>query len=334
MNQIENGSAKKNTMLGSWIDTNLSGVLKQFARERQEIKKMVILIGLLICVTAVIVFFFANSNVPRAVAAILAFCAVGYSAYRVHSYKKKYKTHVFGKVIQARIPGIQYAPESYIDEGTFVASKVCWEHFNRYRGEDLFTGSVDGVPIKFSELTIQHEVKKKDRNEVRTVFSGVFYQAEFNKNLSHFTIVRPDASQGVGGVAGWVISKVNDGLQSLSSLPPKVKLEDPRFEAAFDVRGTDQIEARYCLTASFMERLMAVRDKLKEGSISISFQGRFMSMAIATSKNRFEPKIFGSQTDEQQIREFLEDIEQFLSIVKTLKLNEHLWTKPSLDKIA
>ncbi len=37
--------------------------------------------------------------------------------------------------------------------------------------------------------------------------------------------------------------------------PEMVHLEDPRFDGVFTVYSTDQVEARYLLTPTFMERL-------------------------------------------------------------------------------
>ena len=46
-----------------------------------------------------------------------------------------------------------------------------------------------------------------------------------------------------------------------------MKLENPDFEKTFDVYSTDQIEARYLLSPSMMERLLAlemcIRDSIK-----------------------------------------------------------------------
>ena len=63
-----------------------------------------------------------------------------------------------------------------------------------------------------------------------------------NKTFKGTTIIKRDR----GKVANFFRSKMS-GLES-------VKLEDPKFEKLFDVYGNDQIEARYLLTPSFMER--------------------------------------------------------------------------------
>lgn len=46
------------------------------------------------------------------------------------------------------------------------------------------------------------------------------------------------------------------------SLQP-VRLEDPAFERAFEVLGSDQVQARYLLTPAFMERLVKLEARLR-----------------------------------------------------------------------
>ena len=64
---------------------------------------------------------------------------------------------------------------------------------------------------------------------------------------------------------------LRNSLFKLSFSGSRVKLENPDFEKTFDVYSTDQIEARYLLSPSMMERLLAL-DREFNKNITISFK--------------------------------------------------------------
>ncbi len=68
------------------------------------------------------------------------------------------------------------------------------------------------------------------------------------------------------------------------------KTENPDFEKTFDVYSTDQIEARYLLSPSMMERLFAL-DREFNKNITISFRDSNILIAIPESRNHFEASI-------------------------------------------
>lgn len=65
-----------------------------------------------------------------------------------------------------------------------------------------------------------------------------------NKRFSGKTIVRKDSTP------------IGNFLSGLTTKLERVTLEDPIFERQFEVYSNDQVEARYLLTTSFMERLL------------------------------------------------------------------------------
>ena len=111
--------------------------------------------------------------------------------------------------------------------------------YNSASVDDRVSGSHKAVGIELIEAKLKTGGKNK-----RTIFQGLFIHLTMNKNFSGKTIVQADA----GGVGNWLRDKLG-GMDT-------VNLEDPRFEKIFEVYSDDQIEARYLLTTSFMERLV------------------------------------------------------------------------------
>jgi hypothetical protein len=62
----------------------------------------------------------------------------------------------------------------------------------------------------------------------------------------------------------------------------QVALEDPRFEAVYDVWSTDQIAARALLTPAFMERLLALSGSAAniDGRPLVAARGNRLTLAI------------------------------------------------------
>jgi hypothetical protein len=105
-----------------------------------------------------------------------------------------------------------------------------------------------------------------------------------------------------------------------------VKLENMEFSKSFVTYSTDQIEARYILTPSMMERLCKLNDKTRD-TISLSFNGSYIFIAFPLSKDYFEPPVFKTLLDGKFLEEDLEVIRFMYGIVAELDLNTRIWTK-------
>ena len=65
-------------------------------------------------------------------------------------------------------------------------------------------------------------------------------------------------------------------------------MENPEFEKAFVVRGTDAVEARYILTPDMQERLLALRGRLG-ADVRFAFRESHVFMGIPNDEDWFEP---------------------------------------------
>ena len=101
----------------------------------------------------------------------------------------------------------------------------------------------------------------------------------------------------------------------------KVTLEDPIFEKKFDVYSTDQIEARYLLTTSFMERLLELSSSYGDSDLQCSFYNDRLLLMIASRKNHFETgSIFQPADFTDDINIILRDMSTIFKIIDDLKL--------------
>ena len=184
----------------------------------------------------------------------------------------------------------------------------------------MFQAGSGATRIKFSEVHAEHESGSGKNRRRYTIFKGLFFIGDFNKDFAGQTVVLPDTAEKLFG-------RIGQKLQSLNIFRGKlIKLEDPEFERAFAVYGDDQIEARYILSTSLMKRIVDFKKKTNR-KIFLSFIGSMVFVAVSYTKNLFEPRIFRTLLDFEPIREYFEDLQLALGIVDDLNLNTRIWSK-------
>ena len=103
----------------------------------------------------------------------------------------------------------------------------------------------------------------------------------------------------------------------------KINLEDADFGKIFDVYSTDQVEARYLLTPTFMERFKNIQTSFGAKILKCSFYDDNFMVAITTDKNLFEiGSLFKSFNDSKIITQFYYELNSILQMVEYFKLDE------------
>lgn len=171
--------------------------------------------------------------------------------------------------------------------------------FHRAKIEDRLTGARNDAPFEFYEAHLEQKHESRDSNGNRstswvTVFRGQCLSAKFFKQFNGVTKVFRDAG-------------VFNALMKMGQHEQSVRLEDPRFEKAFEVYGSDQIESRYLLTPDFMERLLALETQFEGRRLRCAFAGGEMMLAIE-GKNLLEPGSMERRLDDpERVNEMLSD---------------------------
>ena len=103
----------------------------------------------------------------------------------------------------------------------------------------------------------------------------------------------------------------------------KVKLEDVGFDKQFSVYTKDQVEARYLLTPTFMERLKHLETSFGTRGIKCSFFDDCIMFAISSKKDLFElGSLYKSLKSKKSVEEFYNEIQSVQNMIDYLKLNE------------
>jgi hypothetical protein len=139
-------------------------------------------------------------------------------------------------------------------------------------------------------------------DSTRYSFRGMFCWLHFKKKLNGHTVVVPKSH--LAQFYRWASFDFKEEQQ--------IHLEDPRFTKNFIVFGTDQIEARYVLSALLMERIVTLKEKF-ERPIFMSFQNKQLYVAVVNDNGLFSFS-HGNLNDIKVVEELANTIETALAI--------------------
>ncbi len=252
------------------------------------------------------VWFSVSSYIKRNKKNVTPSTAVSYGF--AHDFKDK----IVRRMVEFLDPSFKYQIVNHVKLSEIMQSGMLQNGKLELSGSDMVQGVEDGVPFKFSDVEVKRRKTFVGKNEepYEIVLSGSFFIAEFNKTFTNPVYV--------------YAKKTFGGLDCLSYTGDKVRLEDPDFDKQFTVYSPDQIEARYILTTSMMERLKSLRSRMGS-NIYIVFANSNIYIANNNGKDRFEVGMLSSINKRESIIGYYNDLAEQLGIIDELKLNLKIW---------
>ena len=193
--------------------------------------------------------------------------------------------------------------------------------------EDHILGNRNGIDFEFFEAHLEEKRTTRDSNgrtQTRwvTVFRGQCIRFDFHKRFFGHTLITRDA-----GFFNFL------GKVSMGELE-RARLESPKFEKAFEVYTSDQVEARFLLTPDMMQRLIDLEDTFHGRGLRCAFEGGEMFIAVEGA-DLFEPgSMFTPLDNPARTRELLNDFAAVFHLIDEvnrgrLKEEEHRGDPPS-----
>lgn len=299
---------------------NLFPTLERLEADRKSLRHRIIVIGVIYTLVTAFIAYELGTAFDIIAFGYIALGAIIYK-FLVHDYTHEFKMSVIKPLIHSIDDKLLYSSETHVSEYLFNHSKLFSEP-DRTSGNDYVKGVIDGINIQFSDI---HAEKKnqnsKGKDSWSTIFQGLFLVADFNKHFEGETVILPDTAQNTfGDIIGHWLQSNNMARDEL------VKMDDPEFEKEFVIYSTNQIEARYILSHSLMQKLLQFKHKSKH-SLHISFIGSNIYMAIEYNKDLFEPSIFRSLLEYKVAMEYVQTLHLAIGVIQELKLNQKLWSK-------
>lgn len=248
------------------------------------------LLVLLIVVELVVIYFFVYAPLLK--------------------FQSSVKEHVFPHIISF-LGNYTYRANNIEGVSAYKAWGIIPDHGSE-SSEDEFTGNYSGVDFHMFEThlkTTRASGGDEEISKTETVFKGIVIAMKTTKIFRGRTIIYTN----IGVIGNWIRKR----FKNLE----RVQLEDPRFEKLFEVLSNNQIEARYLITPSFMERLLELVKAFHSNKIQCSFLNKKLLIMIPIEKNLFECGSFFEPADFiQESRMLIREVGIIHEIIDILKL--------------
>ncbi len=230
---------------------------------------------------------------------------LGIGAYHVikKNFENKLKEKVmpticscFENLIWTKIP-----PNS-MDDGIYKRINLIPD-YNTIESDDCFKGSYNDTGYSIEEF---HAIRGYGKNR-SIVFKGAVVTIKMHKSFSGRTVIASNSLF----------------HHSPSKDLHHTELEDIEFEKRFDVYTDDDVEARYLITPSLMERLNNMKLAFNAETISVAFNNAKIYIALHTGKDLFSIGSLKKQVcDYEQFKTMFEEIYSIVRLIDYFKLDQ------------
>ncbi len=188
-----------------------------------------------------------------------------------------------------------------------IAELKLFDKFNRFYCDDRLSGNYKLLNLDIAQLDLRYVTGSGKNRHEKIVFQGILIKLPNMKKYKSncYTIIRQH-------------SLFNFENRN------RVHLEDIEFEKYYDVYSDDQIEARYMLTTSFMERMTQLAKKGIGQNIKMSFENGNIYIAVSSAKDWFEIPIFSPASKIENFRAIVLEIITLLKIIDALNLDRKI----------
>jgi len=302
--------------------------LQKLEQQREKLRSRVISIAIFVSILGLIIIYMLRHLIAlepmTLLFVVIPFSVGGLFVYKnlTKDYVKEFKFKIIRPLIKAIDDRLEYSSQNHVRQTLFERSHIFTSRIDRMSGNDYVQGMIDDTKLEFSDIHAEKRTKdSKGHSHWNTVFQGIFIVGEFNKKFYGNTVILPDSAQSTFGdlFGNWLQSK-NMQRDEL------VKMDSPNFEKEFVVYSDNQVEARYILSHSLMQKLLTFKKK-SEHPISVSFVQNHIHIAVAYNKDLFEPSVFHSLLKYKIAMEYVKTLHLAIGMVEELKLNQKLWSK-------
>jgi len=213
---------------------------------------------------------------------IFVFTLVGISK----NFRVLYKENIIGRLVNEISDELEYFPGDHIQTHEFKASKIFRGNIARYQGRDLVTGSLKGIPFRFSWLNVYTKTMhdKQSKSSMHKLFAGIFYVADFQQSFKADVVVFPNMANVLRmGALGKLIQ---DALMG-----KRMDLGDEEFRKNYAVFSEDPENAEVMITPGLMQWILDFKNTTNS-QVFVSFAANKLNIGAYMKRNLFEPPLF------------------------------------------
>ena len=311
------------------------GFIEQFFRiikphiqtfEQERINNLIM--ALLITISSAIIFLVIifNSiniqseflkNVILYIDVIFLFITVKTLPYCKKTFENSIKEQIM-PLICSCYGDLQWTQGDYIGDESLLFSSNLIKRSYHSKYDDILYGSYKDVKYEILEVKFH----KRNGKYEAVYFQGAIVSIDMNKNFKGNTIIETHRANGRSGIMSlmWVDHEKFDNKE----LKP-TKLEDSKFNEKFDIYTDNEVEARYLITTSFMERLKKMQTAFKTNKIRCAFYNNKLLIGLETNKDLFSIcSLFKRVDDPKQFFTMFEEILSIIKLIDHFKLNQKI----------
>jgi hypothetical protein len=193
----------------------------------------------------------------------------------------------------ARALGVEYSHETSAGHGFERARGFAMvPGYTRSRFEDMWHGAIAGRAFSLHEAHLEQKRRSGKNTHYVTVFRGPVMTIAADRTFHGVTLVERSGRHKRFGLFG-----EKEELTLDERVMARVDMVHPGFEDEFTIYATDQVEARYLVHPTYVERMIAleqafagqkIRTLFKDGEITVVLEAAdmFESGNIDASRDR------------------------------------------------
>lgn len=225
---------------------------------------------------------------------------VAASKYFLEGVRSATKDNIMGGICRFLGWSFSEKVEQSTHLDTYLGLELLPKSYDRVSYEDRVTGAAHGAQFELYEAHLEKRHRTKNGERWETKFRGQLLVLDFDRKFLGRTVVLRDK--------GMFNRKAKGEMK-------RVGLVDPVFEKIFEAYGTDQVEARYLLTPTFMQRLVDLENSVDGKNIRFGFDGGQLLIAVET-KNRYEVgSMFKPLIDTARTQKILDEIGAIYDVI-------------------
>lgn len=292
------------------FNENLSNKLAKFETERQRALLLAVLstISGLVCFLGALYFVITHPTVSESLSKLeglvlscLFFFTISIGFIIKKCFEEQIKIEIRQDVCKS-FGNLKWKIGRYDEEDIFHIANL-FEHY-KASFDDVFYGRYGDVDYEIIESELFRDTKGK---LYKTIFKGCIVRMRMNKKFIGNTVIYPNS----------IMHK--SPFKELRY----TELEDTIFEKKFDVFTDDEVEARYLITPTFMERLYNMKLAFNAKKIYCSFYDTDLFIGLYTEKDLFSlGSLFRPTNDPKQFFQMFEQILSIRNLISYFKLEQ------------
>lgn len=288
-------------------------IFPELVRMERNRKRLVRLLAfsVVILIVLVIVQIYANVFLLTLFLTIPISFYVVYVGVRIRRFQQRFKPNIIKLILdfldnEPNYGKLFYDATKQIEQKVFYESGIFGKGFPFYQGEDFISGRIGEMNFELSELDVRRISPVS--NQLEVVFRGIFITAIFNEETEGSIIIWPRHKRPF-------ISKAIKDFTWEDAINVDDEILNPEFKKYFTIYATKDTHVVGILSDPMQVALMDYINKSKK-DIYLSFVNEKIYAAISSEKDLLEPNILSSNLSFQEMKEFYEDIELALLIIR------------------